>query len=455
MSQSVESQGIHEKSAQPNNGEQRYIPINLLIIVFLIILASALLIFTNIIREKQDQEAMRMDALMDAKVHLLEFHHWLEEYLAGDTNSDIDVVFVNLKKGVDEINLIVHGGVSSRGESLLPNDDPVLTEKQEVLLSTVNEFADIAKQRVANPMESGIGSLQDKRFEVIFNKVMNTTEEIKSYLEEHEARHGTQSRRLFIGIFLAWLFLSILAFITIYFINRRRVLMEAERLRAEEAVRQSKEHLQLATYSARIALWDWSIKEDHVIWSENAEEVLGFEPGSFGNTYNSYMKHVYPEDIEPISKRVSQVLEEKESVYRSEYRVILPSGEIRWISAPGQIFYDSLGEPLRIAGIMIDITKRKDIELELTKTHDELDLRVQERTKELSGVNETLTEEIRSRKRGEEALKESEERYRSLIEATTSIIWSTDASGGFVVPQSSWERFTGQPWNEHKGFGWT
>ncbi|MCP4042935.1 MAG: PAS domain S-box protein, partial [Gammaproteobacteria bacterium] len=54
-----------------------------------------------------------------------------------------------------------------------------------------------------------------------------------------------------------------------------------------------------------------------------------------------------------------------------------------------------------------------------------------------------------------EALKNSEERHRSLIEATTSIIWTTDASGGFVEFQPSWEKFTGQPWSEHKGFGWT
>ncbi len=55
----------------------------------------------------------------------------------------------------------------------------------------------------------------------------------------------------------------------------------------------------------------------------------------------------------------------------------------------------------------------------------------------------------------EKELLRSEQRYRFLIEATTSIDWKTDASGGFVDPQSSWEKFTGQPWDEHKGFGWT
>lgn len=64
-------------------------------------------------------------------------------------------------------------------------------------------------------------------------------------------------------------------------------------------------------------------------------------------------------------------------------------------------------------------------------------------------------EDITKQKRAKDKLRESEERYRALTEVTTAIIWSTDESGSFVVPQPSWEKFTGQPWSESKGFGWT
>ncbi len=66
-----------------------------------------------------------------------------------------------------------------------------------------------------------------------------------------------------------------------------------------------------------------------------------------------------------------------------------------------------------------------------------------------------LEERVRELEQVEKKLLRSEQRYRFLIEATTAIDWTTDGSGGFIVPQPSWEKYTGQPWSEHKGFGWT
>ncbi len=65
-----------------------------------------------------------------------------------------------------------------------------------------------------------------------------------------------------------------------------------------------------------------------------------------------------------------------------------------------------------------------------------------------------IASDITERKRAEDALRESEERYRSLVLATTSIVWTTDGEGGFAVPQPSWEKYTGQTWEDHKGWGW-
>jgi PAS domain S-box-containing protein len=52
-----------------------------------------------------------------------------------------------------------------------------------------------------------------------------------------------------------------------------------------------------------------------------------------------------------------------------------------------------------------------------------------------------------------EALRQSERRYRSLVQATAQIVWATDRDGEFSEPSASWEAYTGQPWEEYRGGG--
>jgi PAS domain S-box-containing protein len=85
-------------------------------------------------------------------------------------------------------------------------------------------------------------------------------------------------------------------------------------------------------------------------------------------------------------------------------------------------------EPYRHLWLYRDITERKRMEEELHRAKDELETRVLERTANLAKVNEVLQAEITVRKRGEEALKESEERYRCLVESTDDSIYLVDSN---------------------------
>jgi two-component system cell cycle sensor histidine kinase/response regulator CckA len=62
--------------------------------------------------------------------------------------------------------------------------------------------------------------------------------------------------------------------------------------------------------------------------------------------------------------------------------------------------------------------------------------------------------DITARKAIESALRASEERYRALVTASSSLVWAADATGSFIERQASWEDYTGQPWTEHRDFGW-
>lgn len=67
----------------------------------------------------------------------------------------------------------------------------------------------------------------------------------------------------------------------------------------------------------------------------------------------------------------------------------------------------------------------------------------------------TIAYDTTERKRARLAVQQSEERYRSLVAATTSIVWLADGEGRFIAPQASWERYTAQSWPACQGFGWT
>ncbi len=99
--------------------------------------------------------------------------------------------------------------------------------------------------------------------------------------------------------------------------------------------------------------------------------------------------------------------------------------------------------------------KRKQAELTVLKAYDDLENRVSERTEELEVANVLLQTEIIERRQAEEALRHSEERYRSLMLATTQIIWTNSADGRMVGEQPSWSIFTGQTYEKYQNFGWS
>lgn len=66
-----------------------------------------------------------------------------------------------------------------------------------------------------------------------------------------------------------------------------------------------------------------------------------------------------------------------------------------------------------------------------------------------------VARETTDQKESDTALRLSEQRYRTLVTTTASVVWTTDAEGGFTTPQSTWKAYTDQPWPEHAGWGWT
>ena len=141
-----------------------------------------------------------------------------------------------------------------------------------------------------------------------------------------------------------------------------------ERRRAEESLRRSEEQLRLALQGARAAAWQLNIVTCEASCSPEAYALHGLDPESVMPSYTEWLASVHPDDRAGVVAVVKDVLEKQTSEMSLEYRVTLPSGEIRWLAGLGKVEFADDGTPLRVSGISLDITDRKRAELSAIKT---------------------------------------------------------------------------------------
>ena len=128
--------------------------------------------------------------------------------------------------------------------------------------------------------------------------------------------------------------------------------------------------MNLAMSAAELGLWEWDIVHDEIWSTEKGRALFGIakmERISFDRFLNS----LYAEDREPVRLAVDKSLAGGGD-YEGEYRVVLPDEQIRWFATRGHIEFNKRGHPLRMYGVSIDITRRKQAELDVQKQRNEL-----------------------------------------------------------------------------------
>lgn len=129
-------------------------------------------------------------------------------------------------------------------------------------------------------------------------------------------------------------------------------------------------------------------------------------------------------------------------------------GTLKWVETIKTPIRDPQGQIIGTVGIARDITDRKHLEKRLRLANEDLEARVENRTMELLALNHALNQEVIQRQRTLDALKESEERFRSMAESAPVMIWMSDEQGEIIYLNSKWQEFSGNSLQEDVSSGW-
>jgi two-component system cell cycle sensor histidine kinase/response regulator CckA len=133
------------------------------------------------------------------------------------------------------------------------------------------------------------------------------------------------------------------------------------RKESEQALRDSEERLRMALDGSQIGTWDWNLQSNVVRWGGHAYRVFDLEPAEFPTSFEGFLDLVHPEDRPGMNGSVRHAIELALPV-EVEFRTSTRSGEARWVAAQGQAYCDERGKPVRMLGVMQDITERKRLE---------------------------------------------------------------------------------------------
>jgi len=125
---------------------------------------------------------------------------------------------------------------------------------------------------------------------------------------------------------------------------------------------QSEERLIRSQEIAHVGTWDWDIKENIIFWSDEIFRVFGLIPHQFQPTYEIFKKYIHKDDVEDVDAAVTKALDSTDNEYHVKHRIIRVSGEERYVEELGQVVRDDNGTPIRMIGVVHDITDRVQAE---------------------------------------------------------------------------------------------
>lgn len=188
----------------------------------------------------------------------------------------------------------------------------------------------------------------------------------------------------------------------LYFIGQIQDI--SERKRTEEALKDSEQRWQLVIQGNNDGVWDLDLRTNQVFRSARYAQMLGYEPDEIGDDNDEWLRCIHPDDFERVMQVNQDYFDRKIPHYAVEYRLRCKDGSYKWVLGRAQVVWDEAGNPVRMVGTTRDISNCKQAEV---------------------------------------ALRESEARYRCVIDNVKEVIFQTDAEGLWTFLNPAWAEIMG------------
>ena len=142
----------------------------------------------------------------------------------------------------------------------------------------------------------------------------------------------------------------------------RRVAERTAELEASTArLMQSEERRSLALAAGQMGSWEWDPLNGDFTWDDGQYRIFGVDPAAFDVTVDNIRKLIHPEDWKHLQNAIKPAAQDTPS-FQTEFRVCRPNGELRWCIGTAVASVDATDNIVRISGVTVDITDRKEAE---------------------------------------------------------------------------------------------
>ena len=153
----------------------------------------------------------------------------------------------------------------------------------------------------------------------------------------------------------------------------------AERKRAEAEVAHARKNMEMILHGGDLGYWDWDVAGNRFTFNDRFASITGTRLEELTNDTDWRTKKIHPEDYHQVSRALRLHLDGKADVYTCEYRLHRGNDEWIWVVDRGRVIErGSRQSPLRMVGTLLEITDRKQYELEMKEANRLLDKRSRE-----------------------------------------------------------------------------